>query len=253
MSLDLNSLSAALHSIKISNGTYDLLIDSSGYVTIANTTFAATQSGTWDIGTLGTITNVVHVDDNSGSLTVDATDLDIRDLSSGTDSVSAVQSGTWDIGTLGTITNVVHVDDNSGSLTVDATDLDIRDLSHSQDSVKVGDGTDFLAVNADGSINVLGSIATTPEAYDTWQVSAVSVTSSATQLDATPLSGRINCVIQNLGAQDIYIKNDNTVTTANGLLVAKGFSQEIALDDNATIYAVTSSGTSDVRLAEYSA
>lgn len=36
-------------------------------------TFPATQSGTWNIGTLSTITNVVHVDDNSGSLTVDGT------------------------------------------------------------------------------------------------------------------------------------------------------------------------------------
>lgn len=42
----------------------------------------------------------------------------------------------------------------NASLVVTATDLDIRDLSHSQDSVKVGDGTDFLAINADGSINV---------------------------------------------------------------------------------------------------
>jgi hypothetical protein len=32
-----------------------------------------TQSGTWNIGTLTTITNVVHVDDNGGSLTVDGT------------------------------------------------------------------------------------------------------------------------------------------------------------------------------------
>lgn len=54
----------------------------------------------------------------------------------------------------------VNITDNGSSITVDgsvavsATDLDIRDLSHSQDSVKIGDGTDFLAVNADGSINV---------------------------------------------------------------------------------------------------
>lgn len=34
---------------------------------------AATQSGTWDIGTLTSITNVVHIDDNSGSITVDGT------------------------------------------------------------------------------------------------------------------------------------------------------------------------------------
>lgn len=41
-----------------------------------------------------------------------------------------------------------------GTVTVSATDLDIRDLTHVSDSVKVGDGTDFLAVNADGSINI---------------------------------------------------------------------------------------------------
>lgn len=42
----------------------------------------------------------------------------------------------------------------SGSVTVTATNLDIRDLTHASDSVKVGDGTDFLAINTDGSINV---------------------------------------------------------------------------------------------------
>lgn len=46
-----------------------------GDVTINNSTIAVTQSGTWNVGTVttvSTITNVVHVDDNSGSLTVDA-------------------------------------------------------------------------------------------------------------------------------------------------------------------------------------
>lgn len=38
---------------------------------------------------------------------------------------------------------------------VSATDLDIRDLSASQDSVAISDGTDTLAVNADGSINAV--------------------------------------------------------------------------------------------------
>lgn len=42
----------------------------------------------------------------------------------------------------------------NASIVVTATDLDIRDLTHVSDSVKIGDGTDFLAVNADGSINV---------------------------------------------------------------------------------------------------
>lgn len=30
------------------------------------------------------------------------------------------------------------------------------DIAHTEDSIKIGDGTDFLAVNADGSINVSG-------------------------------------------------------------------------------------------------
>jgi hypothetical protein len=64
--------------------------------------------------------------DAGGSLTVDASDLDIRDLNSATDSVTVV-----------------------------ATNLDVRDLTHASDSVKIGDGTDFLAVNSDGSINVV--------------------------------------------------------------------------------------------------
>ena len=60
---------------------------------------------------------------------------------------------------------IVHLFDGTGNalsstggaLHVSATNLDIRDLTHVSDSVKIGDGTDFLAVNADGSINVNGT------------------------------------------------------------------------------------------------
>jgi len=105
----------------------------------------------------------IAVTDNGGSLTVDGT-------------VAATQSGTWDIGTLTSITNDVNIADGGNSITVDdggasitvdgtvaisgtvtvtATDLDIRDLSASQDNVAISDGTDTLAVNTDGSINVV--------------------------------------------------------------------------------------------------
>ena len=46
------------------------------------------------------------------------------------------------------------IGDGGGSITVDAVDLDIRDLTHVSDSVSIGDGTDLLAINADGSINI---------------------------------------------------------------------------------------------------
>ena len=60
---------------------------------------------------------------------------------------------------------IVHLRDGAGNsisstggaLSVSASDLDIRDLTHVSDSVKIGDGTDFLLVNTDGSINVKGT------------------------------------------------------------------------------------------------
>jgi len=66
--------------------------------------------------------NPLPVSDAAGSLTVDASNLDIRDLTSVSDSVTAVQSGTWNIGTvtaLTGITNVVHIDDNTSTISID--------------------------------------------------------------------------------------------------------------------------------------
>lgn len=74
-SLDINVTNLSAGSIPINDAGGSLTVDG---------TVAATQSGTWNIGTLSTITNVVHVDDNAGSLTVDGT-------------VAATQSGTWNI------------------------------------------------------------------------------------------------------------------------------------------------------------
>lgn len=55
------------------------------------------------------------------------------------------------------------VGDGGGSLTVDATDLDIRDLDHAQDDVAIAQGGNTMVVNADGSINVNLTAATSPE------------------------------------------------------------------------------------------
>ena len=52
----------------------------------------------------------------------------------------------------------VNVTDNGGSLTVDGVDFDIRDIDAAQDNIAISDGTDTLAINADGSINVNFSV-----------------------------------------------------------------------------------------------
>jgi len=97
---------------------------------------------------------------------------------------SSEQSGVWDIGTVTTLTGITN------TVTVDATDLDIRSLTHVSDSVSIGDGTtladvldatvdalyvaitdgtDTLAINTDGSINVVvaGSSGTKIHDFDT--------------------------------------------------------------------------------------
>ena len=46
------------------------------------------------------------------------------------------------------------LDKLNAGITIEGVDLDIRDLSHTQDSIKIGDGTDFLAIDAAGKIGV---------------------------------------------------------------------------------------------------
>lgn len=116
--LDIRDLTSVSDSVEVLQATHDNLN--------ANVNL---QVGDVDVAN----GNPVPISDAGGSLTVDAIDLDIRDLAFATDSV----------------------DVSGSSVTVSATDLDIRDLTHASDSVKVGDGSDFLAVNSDGSINVV--------------------------------------------------------------------------------------------------
>lgn len=84
-------------------------------------------------------------------------------------------------------TDKVDVTGSDVTATVTATDLDIRDLTHVSDSVKVGDGTDFLAVNTDGSINVVvqEDVGTEVVDYDTAAAVAGGASSNHDQVFAT--------------------------------------------------------------------
>lgn len=66
---------------------------------------------------------------------------------------SYVRAGT-DGTLIGAVSDALKVNFSNTSLAVTATDLDIRDLTHVSDSVKIGDGTDFLAIDASGNIGV---------------------------------------------------------------------------------------------------
>lgn len=130
--LDIRDLSSAQDSVEVLQATHDNL---NGNANI--------QVGDTDVSNA----NPVPVSDAGGSITVDATDLDIRDLAFATDKVDASGSTVaLDGPTLAALENItvqngagaaaVNIQDGGNSITVDATDLDIRDLNATQDKVQ---------------------------------------------------------------------------------------------------------------------
>ena len=222
--------------------------------------------------------------DGSINAVVSATDLDIRDLSFATDSVDVSGSS-------------VSV---SNTVTVSATDFDIRNLSHAQDNVAIAQGGNTMVVNADGSINVNADISVvngSDKAEDSAHVSgdigtyvlsvredtltsstsasgdyqsfktdalgrlhvmdagqsavfsAVSVSSTATDLVASDLANRRKILVQNIGSKNIFIGNSG-VTTSTGVMVPAGASAEFELGSQVNLHAITASGSSNVRVME---
>lgn len=228
ITLDEVVLDAASSSIAISDGTDTLAVNADGSINVAFASGASLQI------TDGTDTLAINADGSINSV-VSATDLDIRDLAFATDSVDVSGSEvSLDAATLAALENI----------TVSATDLDIRDLTHASDSVKVGDGTEFLAINADGSIN------TQSAAYAAMKNSAESVTTTAAQVLSTPLTGRRHLTIQNEGSSPVYMGFDGTVSSSNGIKISKNSSASYDIPAGVDVYMVAASGTQDVRFLE---
>jgi hypothetical protein len=164
----------------------------------------------------------INITDNGGSITVDGTVAITGDVN--------VTQGTspWVIG------------DGAGSITVDAVNLDIRDLTHVSDSVQIGDGTDLLAVNNDGSINVT--------------VNNASIAVTSTDLDIRDLdAGQDNVAISD-GTDTLAINNDgsiNSVVTATDLDVRDltHVSDSIKVGDGTDFLAINADGSINVAVA----
>ena len=131
----------------------------------------------------------VNIHDGGNSITVD-----------GTVAVSSVAGNVTVVQPTGTN---LHVVVDSGAITVSATDLDIRDLTHVSDSVKVGDGTDFLAVNADGSINAIVTATDLDIRNLTLALDAVKVSGNATaNSELNPLWVKEGAAVSGTEVQD---------------------------------------------------
>jgi hypothetical protein len=80
---------------------------------------------------------------------------------------------------------------------------------------------------------------------------AVTVTTSATQIPATALTSRKSVSIYNNSSETVYL-GDSGVTVAQGSPLKQDASIEIDLGPDLVVYGIVNSGTADVRIAELS-
>lgn len=210
------------------------------------------------------------VGDGGGSLTVDAVDLDIRDLDSASDSVEVFQAthdnlnlnANLQVGDADVANgNPVPVSDAGGSITVDAVDFDIRDLTAVSDSVAShlfdGAGTALTStlVGADQALDVNLVQAVDPATANTAIASAantLAAADTAQDVVASPLANRKYLNILNADNKRIYV-GASGVTAANGYPISPRGSMMLRLGSAVDIEFVGSSGeTPQIRTLELS-
>ena len=79
---------------------------------------------------------------------------------------------------------------------------------------------------------------------------AVSVANTATQITATPLASRKKIIIQNASSRAIFVGDSGMVDDSTGIRISAGSEKVFHLGPAADLYAITSSGTADVRFFE---
>lgn len=216
ITLDELLLDANTSNVAISDGTNTLAINGDGSIDVSFAPGASFQL------TDGTDTLAINVDGSINAV-VSATDLDIRNLAFATDKVDASGSEvSLDAATLAALETI----------TVVATDLDIRDLSFATDSVDASGSN--VRTSSDTGI----------------QNTQASVTATAAEVLASPLSGRREVTIQNKGSQPVYIGSSAGVTSANGMEIPKGASATFEWGENVNIFMISASGSQDVRFLE---
>lgn len=227
---------------------------------------------------IGDGTDIMLVNaDGSINAVVSATNLDIRDLAFATDKVDVsgssvsisgtvavtqstspwVVSGTVELGatTLAALETIELGATTLAALeniTVSASDLDIRDLSHSQDSIKIGDGTDFLAINGDGSINVVNS-GDPGLANVAMLANAETVGTSAIQVIdvGDELASRKYCMFYNNGNRVAYI-GPSGITTSTGFPIPPGSVLEARIGAAVDVYMIADAAGQNIRALQLS-
>lgn len=236
--------------------------------------FTAPQHVIADSGTISTITNVVHVDDNTGSLTVDnatisvvgggteatAQRVTIASDSTGVLSVddngasltvdnpalSVVGGGTEATAQRVTIasdsTGVLSVDDNGGALTIDGTLTGITNVVH------VDDNSSSLTV--DGTVTAVPG---TPTDLAAASPAAASVGVASAQAVAANAS-RKGLVFVNTSGNRISFGLGATAVLDSGITLYPGgvWEMDERTFDTAAVNAIASAASSNLAIQEFS-
>lgn len=149
------------------------------------------------------------------------------------------------------------------NITVSATDLDIRNLVFADDKVDVTGSTvelgatslaalENISVTVSSEVEIKndsGNPIPTKESYGNIKHSNQTVNNTASQLASTPLANRSKMIVQNLGSKEIYI-GSSTVTASTGVKIPSGGNVELPYNASVALYAITPSGSADVRILE---
>lgn len=179
----------------------------------------------------------ITVDTNNGALDVQASDLDIRDLTfaqdkvdvSGSDITATVTATDLDIRNLVFATDKVDVSGSDVTATVTATDLDIRDLAFATDKVDVSGSTIALDATTLAALETI----TVEQGTSPWVV-------SSTDLDIRDLnSAQDNVEIKSAAGIPLEINSDGSIN----VIVQEDVGTEVV--DYDTAAAVASGATSN--------
>lgn len=128
-------------------------------------------------------------------------------------------------------------------------DVDIRDLSATQDSVSIGDGTDTLQVNPDGSINV-HSDTSVNVSYIATDI-PISTTQVPLKVGLSALVNRKTLILYNRSGANVFI-GPLGVTSTTGIRLATNQMITFNIGPAIAVYGVTNSGTCNLIVQELS-
>jgi len=180
--------------------------------------------------------NPVPVSDAGGSITIDATDLDIRDLNSETDSVTVVASQL-------DIDDLVYTSDSVSSYLFDSVGNGITSRAE--------DGGQALDVHVTGSGPLTINDAALANTAIVATRNLLDVANTAEDVVASPLIGRKYLFIMNNDNQTAYI-GQTGVTATNGFPIAPQFMMTLRAGHSIDIEWVSNKANHDLRTLELS-